>query len=48
MRSAPYPVRVTEIDALIRLGLLQTEPEDAEGLQTAVLRLVYPHWIDTK
>jgi hypothetical protein len=42
MRYVRIPLHVSEIDALIRLGLLPKERrEDAEGLQAAVLGVIY-------
>jgi hypothetical protein len=42
MRYVRIPLHVSEIDTLIRLGLLQTEQrEEAQALLAAVLTLVY-------
>jgi hypothetical protein len=42
LRYIPIPLHVTDIDALIRMGLLkQHQRQDVEALQTAVLGLLY-------
>jgi hypothetical protein len=42
MRYVRIPLHVSEIDTLIRLGVLQREQrEDAQALQAAALTLVY-------
>ena len=42
MQYVRIPLHISEIDVLIRLGLLQGEQrEDAQALQAAVLTLVY-------
>jgi hypothetical protein len=42
MQHVRIPLHVTDIDDLIRMGLLKEEERhDAEALQTAVLDLVY-------
>ena len=42
MRDVRIPLHVTEIDGLVRLGLLnQEERQDPVALQSAVLTLVY-------
>jgi hypothetical protein len=42
LRYIPIPLHVTDIDALIRMGLLKEhQREDVEALQTAVIGLRY-------
>jgi hypothetical protein len=42
MQYVRIPLHVTEVDALIRMGLLRKEQrQDDEALQTAILGIVY-------
>jgi hypothetical protein len=42
LRYIPIPLHVTDIDALIRMGILKEDQrQDEEALRTAIMTLVY-------
>ena len=42
LRTIQIPLHITEIDTLIRMGLLkENERQSAEALQTAVMTILY-------